>query len=57
MLAFSSVAFDENLGEVGRALANAGTSQLPVLNDGEIAGYVGETELARAYTRALHEED
>ncbi len=51
-----SVAPDTALPEVSRRLTRSGLAQLPVTVGDEVVGYVGETELARAYARALADD-
>jgi CIC family chloride channel protein len=53
MVTSASVAPSDDLARISRALAESGLPQLPVVQGGAITGYVGETELARAYARSL----
>lgn len=53
MVPFASVAPEEDLAAISRALSGSGLPQLPIVRQDSIAGYVGETELARAYARMM----
>jgi chloride channel protein, CIC family len=44
------------IAEVSRRLAESGMTQIPVMAGVDVVGYVGETELTRAYGRAVAEE-
>jgi predicted transcriptional regulator len=49
MIRFTFVEPGATLAAVSRRLLEVGLSQLPVVEKGEVVGYVGETELARAH--------
>ncbi len=53
MVPFACVQPGDDLADISRVLAESGLPQLPVVENGVIAGYVGETELARAYAREI----
>lgn len=53
MIPFAFVRPHQDLAEISRTLAASGAPQVPVLEQGAILGYVGETELARAYSHKL----
>ncbi len=57
MVAFAFVEPGNDLADISRALVESGLPQLPVLEREVITGYVGETELARAYGREMAGED
>jgi CIC family chloride channel protein len=52
-----SVEPSDDLAEISRKLDEAGLPQLPILQEGAITGYVGETELAHAYARTLADKE
>jgi CIC family chloride channel protein len=52
MVPFASVAPGDTLAEVSVVLQTRGLTQVPVHDGGRIVGYVGETELTRAYARS-----
>ena len=54
---FASVAPGTPLTEVSERLGSCGLVQLPVVEQGSVIGLVGETELARAYARAIDRDD
>ncbi len=54
---FASVEPGTPLTEVSERLGSCGLVQLPVVEQGSVIGMVGETELARAYARAIDRED
>jgi hypothetical protein len=53
MVPFACVQPGDDLGDISRVLAESGLPQVPAVENGVIAGYVGETELARAYAREI----
>jgi hypothetical protein len=53
MVPFACVQPGDDLGDISRVLAESGLPQVPAVEMGVIAGYVGETELARAYAREI----
>ncbi len=54
---FASVEPGTPLTEVSERLGSCGLVQLPVVEQGSVIGMVGETELARAYARAIDREE
>lgn len=56
MVPLVSVEPGETVARVSRVLAESGLPQIPVVEGGAITGYVGETELARAYAREIAAE-
>jgi CIC family chloride channel protein len=53
MVKSAAVEPSDDLAAISRRLDESGLPQLPVVQEGAITGYVGETELAHAYARTL----
>ncbi|HTP29157.1 MAG TPA: chloride channel protein [Anaeromyxobacteraceae bacterium] len=57
MVPFKFVRPSTSLAEIVALLRDSGLVQLPVMEGGGVLGYVGETELARAYAQAFAAEE
>ena len=51
-MSFAAVAAETSWGEIAAVLERCGVSQVPVVREGEILGWVGDRELRRAVLSA-----